>query len=54
MNRSEYEQLIAEVNTEKERLMTIMWKLEEAGYKRKAKSLDTIIARIEMWQHTRP
>lgn len=37
----------------KERLINIMYKLEEAGFVRKAKSLGTIIGNLETWQNTR-
>lgn len=42
-----------EVNTIKDKLLTICYKLEEKGAVGKAKSLYTIVGRLEQWQHTR-
>jgi len=39
-----------EASTAKYRLMNIMHELEEAGFIRQAKSLETIIIKLEMWQ----
>lgn len=38
-------------NVAKERLIEILDKLYEVGAIRKAKSLDTIIGKLEMWQN---
>lgn len=40
-----------DANTPKERLMEIANKLEEEGAIRQARSLETIIARLEEWQN---
>ena len=40
-----------DANSAKERLMEIEARLWEAGAVRKAKSLGTIIAKLEEWQH---
>lgn len=49
----EKERYISEANVAKERLDRIAEQLDELGYERKAKSLMTIVYRIEEWQHTR-
>lgn len=55
MSKQDKEQLIREcqdeANTAKERLMNIVYKLEEGGAIRQAKSLETIIEKLETWQH---
>lgn len=40
-----------EVNKPKHELMAVMETLEELGAIREAKSLGTIIAKLEAWQH---
>ena len=40
-----------DINVAKERLMAVMYQLEEAGGIREAKSLGTIIGQLEEWQH---
>jgi len=40
-----------EANTAKDRLISIMYMLEEAGAIREANSLGTIIGKLETWQH---
>ena len=42
-----------EANSPKDDLMKIAARLYEAGAIRKAKSLETIIEKLEVWQHTR-
>lgn len=49
--RDERERLIVSANEAKERLDSIAYQLEELGYVRKAKSLMTIVYRIEEWQN---
>ena len=39
------------INTAKDRLLSIVWELEEAGLKRKAKSLYRLVGELELWQH---
>lgn len=51
--REAIEQAQHDVNCAKERLMKVMDELEDAGAIRKAKSLGTIIEKLEIWQHTR-
>lgn len=41
----------SEANVAKDRLISIMYELEEGGFIRQAKSLDTIITKLEIWQH---
>lgn len=43
--------LQSEANSPKEQLMKIMDELEEAGFIREAKSLGTIIFKLEIWQN---
>ena len=45
------EHLQSEANTAKDRLIEIMGRLEEAGLRRRARELGTIISRLEEWQH---
>ena len=40
-----------DANTAKERLMEISWRLYVAGAIREAKSLETIIGKLELWQN---
>lgn len=40
-----------DANAAKERLISIMYELEEAGAIRQARSLEKIIARLEVWQN---
>ena len=47
----ELRRLLMEANEAKERLARIAERLEEAGFKRKAKSCMTIVYKIEDWQH---
>lgn len=52
--KKDYEELYRlqnDANNAKERLMEICYKLEEAGFIRQAKSLDTIICKLEEWQN---
>lgn len=42
-----------DVDVVKERLLRVCYQLEEAGAIRKAKSLYTIVGRLEQWQHTK-
>lgn len=51
--REAMEQAQYDVNCAKERLMNVMYELEDAGAIRKANSLRTIIEKLERWQHTR-
>ena len=55
MNKQDKEQLIrecqGEANTAKGRLISIVRKLEEGGAIRQAKSLETIIGKLETWQN---
>lgn len=48
MEKAQYD-----VNVAKERLLRICYQLEEAGAIRKAKSLYTIVGRLEQWQNTK-
>ena len=48
----EYRRVINEANEAKDRLYRIANQLEELGYNRKAKSLMTLIYKIETWQNT--
>ena len=41
----------SDVNIAKDRLIEIMYALEEEGFIRQAKSLDTIIVKLEVWQN---
>jgi hypothetical protein len=40
------------IDTIKEQLMDICCILEEEGFDQKAKSLDTLIGKLEWWEHT--
>ena len=51
MSNNEYEEIVLEANQAKDRLYNIVCKLEEIGKARKAKSLMTIIYKIEEWQN---
>lgn len=50
-NTSEIERLKDDATTPKERLMDIAQKLEEAGGIREAKTLWTLIEKLEIWQN---
>ena len=52
MSRDEYDRLVCEANEAKDRLARLADKLEEAGYAGKAKSLMTLVYKIEQWQQT--
>lgn len=43
---------ISRIDTIKERLMHISYILEEEGFDQKAKSLNTLIGKLELWEHT--
>ena len=45
------DEIIAKAEAPIERLMEIRNELEEAGYKGKAKSLDTIIEKLYKWHY---
>ena len=47
------EQAQYDANSPKENLMRIVDELYEVGAIRKAKSLETIVEKLEIWQHTR-
>lgn len=52
-NRKEAERLMSyDAGVAKSRLMDVMSRLEELGALRQAKSLGTIIGKLEAWQHT--
>lgn len=51
--REAIEKAQGKANTAKERLMEIVSELEDCGAFRKAKSLETIIIRLETWQNTK-
>lgn len=55
MNKQDKERLIREcqneANVAKERLIDILHKLEEGGAIRQAKSLETIIEKLDIWQN---
>ena len=40
------------IDSIKEQLMDICYILEEEGFDQKAKSLDTLIGKLEWWEHT--
>ena len=48
-----FEKRMSTIESIKMRLIEIAHELEEGGYKRKGKSLETIVENIERWQHTR-
>lgn len=50
-DHDEIRQIKISANTAKERLMDIVNRLEEAGAAREAKSLGTIIGKLEAWQN---
>ena len=50
-DKQRIEQLKSDVNTPKHKLMEIVDKLYECGAVREARSLETIIARLEIWQN---
>ena len=52
-NQKAMDKVQYDVNVAKSRLIDVMYKLEEAGEVRKAKSLSTIIGMLEHWQHTK-
>ena len=47
-----FEKSCNKIDSIKQELMSLVYELEEDGYKRKAKSLETIVARLEAWEHT--
>ena len=47
-----FKQACDHIDTIKDKLFQIVYELEEAGYVRKAKSLDTLIGKLEAWEHT--
>ena len=49
--RETIENCIDEVNSVKDKLIGIMYELEECGAVRKANTLGTIIGKLEAWQH---
>ena len=49
--REQTEQIKSEANSPKERLIELVYKLEEIGNKRAAKSLEQIIEKLEIWQN---
>lgn len=51
--REAIEQAQYDVNNPKEELIRVMYELEDAGAIRKAKSLGTIIEKLETWQNTK-
>lgn len=55
MNKNEHELaiVIAHIDAVKYDLMNCMSRLEESGYKRKAETLGTIIAKLEHWENTK-
>ena len=52
-NREAIENLQYEANSPKEALMRIADELYEVGATRKAKSLETIVMKLEVWQNTK-
>lgn len=50
--QEEIERVIHEVNSAKSRLLTLAGRLDYVGARRQAKSLYTIIGRLEAWQST--
>jgi len=50
-DKSEVYRIKNEVNTAKDRLTSAMYELEEIGAKREAKTLETIIIKLEIWQN---
>lgn len=50
-NKAKIESLKADANTAKDRLMKIAEELYEAGAIREAKSLETIVVKLEVWQN---
>ena len=51
LSERELHMLICEANEAKDRLYRISVKLDEAGKYQKAKSLMTLVSRIEEWQN---
>ena len=47
-----FKQACDQIDTIKDKLFQIVYELEEAGYVRKAKSLDTLIGKLEALEHT--
>ena len=52
-DQSVLEEASSTIDSVKWDLMRFVSKLEEAGYVRKAKTLDRIVRELERWQHTR-
>ena len=48
-----FEKRMSTIDSVKMRLIEIAHELEEGGYKRKGKSLETIVENLERWQHTK-
>ena len=48
-----YEKKMSTIDSVKMRLIEIAHELEEGGYKRKGKSLETIVENLEKWEHTK-
>ena len=48
---AEIERLKDSANSAKDRLIEIAWKLEDQGARREARSLCTIIEKLELWQN---
>ena len=49
--RDQIEELKEEANVAKDRLIKIMYELEDIGAIREARSLETIIEKLEIWQN---
>lgn len=49
--REQIEELKEEANVAKDRLIRIMYELEDIGAIREARSLETIIEKLEIWQN---
>lgn len=49
--REQIEELKEEANVAKDRLIKIMYELEDIGAIREARSLETIIEKLEIWQN---
>lgn len=46
-----FERNLCTIDSIKERLLNIAYELEEEGFRRKAKSLETIVAKLEEWEN---
>lgn len=49
--REQTEELKEEANVAKDRLIKIMYEIEDIGAIREARSLETIIEKLEIWQN---